>query len=326
MRKIIRMVMALALALAGYIIVTEAIFPTRLQLPGDYVILGYEIPPYAGKDYIIINNNEPEFDNEQLTTSVFVSFSPFDELDRTGSGIACLGPETLPKDPKGDIGNIRPSGWHTVRYDDLIEDKYLYNRSHVIGYFLSGDNNTPENLFTGTRYLNAGTMLQFEIKVGDYIEKTGNHVLYRVTPKYQDDDLVATGVHMEAMSVEDGGAGLHFNVFVYNIQPGVLIDYRTGESRRAPDYQKDVSRTVHFNDTGDQNVQSKENGINPTPKVIDEDDLSTVTYVLNTNTKRFHLPACDSVAEMKSKNRELFYGSRDEVIAEGYVPCGRCKP
>ena len=215
MKRVIRFAVFLVLAAAGYLLTTEIILPTWQRLCGDYVILADGIPPYTGKDYIIINNNKPEFDDEQLTTNTFVSFSPFDELGRTGSGIACLGPETLPKDPRGEIGNIRPSGWHTVRYDDLIEDKYLYNRSHVIGFFLSGDNNTPENLFTGTRYLNSGTMLQFEIKVGDYIEKTGNHVIYRVTPRYQDSDLVATGVQMEAMSVEDRGAGLHFNVFVY---------------------------------------------------------------------------------------------------------------
>ncbi len=324
MKRVIRFAIFLVLAAAGYLLTTEIILPTWQRLCGNYVILADGIPPYTGKDYIIINNNKPEFDDEQLTTNTFVSFSPFDELGRTGSGIACLGPETLPKDPRGEIGNIQPSGWHTVRYDDLIEDKYLYNRSHVIGFFLSGDNNTPENLFTGTRYLNAGTMLQFEIKVGDYIEKTGNHVIYRVTPRYQDSDLVATGVQMEARSVEDRGTGLQFNVFVYNYQPGILIDYRTGESRRDPDYQKDVSRSILPSVSSDQNALSEEN--NAAQNATDEVDLSTVTYVLNTNTKRFHLPTCDSVMEMKPKNREYFYGNRDEVIAEGYVPCGRCKP
>lgn len=324
MKRVIRFAIFLVLAAAGYLLTTEIILPTWQRLCGDYVILADGIPPYTGKDYIIINNNKPEFDDEQLTTNTFVSFSPFDELGRTGSGIACLGPETLPKDPRGEIGNIRPSGWHTVRYDDLIEDKYLYNRSHVIGFFLSGDNNTPENLFTGTRYLNSGTMLQFEIKVGDYIEKTGNHVIYRVTPRYQDSDLVATGVQMEAMSVEDRGAGLHFNVFVYNFQPGILIDYRTGESRRDPDYQKDISRSITPNANSDQNALSEEN--NAAQNVTDDVDLSTVTYVLNTNTKRFHLPTCDSVIEMKTKNREYYYGGRDEIIEAGYVPCGRCKP
>ena len=324
MKRVIRFAVFLVLVAAGYLLTTEIILPTWQRLCGDYVILADGIPPYTGKDYIIINNNKPEFDDEQLTTNTFVSFSPFDELGRTGSGIACLGPETLPKDPREEIGNIRPSGWHTVRYDDLIEDKYLYNRSHVIGFFLSGDNNTPENLFTGTRYLNAGTMLQFEIKVGDYIEKTGNHVIYRVTPRYQDSDLVATGVQMEAMSVEDRGAGLHFNVFVYNFQPGILIDYRTGESRRDPDYQKDVSRSITPNANSDQNALSEENSA--AQNVTDNVDLSTVTYVLNTNTKRFHLPTCDSVIEMKTKNREYYYGSRDDIIEEGYIPCGKCKP
>ena len=194
-----------------------------------------EIPPYSGQDSIVLNRGRPAFTEEERTAPVHVQFSPFDELGRTGAGEAVLGPETRPTQPREPIGDIRPSGWHTVRYDDLIEDRYLYNRSHVIGYLLCGDNATPENLFTGTRYLNATSMLQFELQVVRYIENTGRHVAYRVTPAYRGDDLVAYGVQIEALSVEDAGKGISLNVFVYNIQPGIVIDYRTGDSWRNPD-------------------------------------------------------------------------------------------
>lgn len=191
-----------------------------------------EIPEYNGSDYVILNDNMPDFSQKDLVTESYVRFSNRDSLGRTGPGMACLGPETLPTEPRSEIGNIRPSGWHTVRYDDLIEDKYLYNRCHVIGYLLCGDNATPENLFTGTRYLNTTSMLPFEISVAEYIESTGNHVLYRCSPKYDGDDLLAKGVQIESYSVEDNGK-LRFNVFVFNVQPGILIDYATGDSRRA---------------------------------------------------------------------------------------------
>lgn len=203
-------------------------------LPADPVPVSSlsEIPEYDGSDYIVLNGDLPDFSQKDLTVETYVRFSPLDRLGRTGPGMACLGPETLPKEPRGEIGNIRPSGWHTVRYDDLIEDRYLYNRCHIIGYLLCGDNATPENLFTGTRYLNATSMLPFEISVVRYIESTGNHVLYRCSPVYDGNDLLAKGVQIEAYSVEDEG-DLRFNVFVFNIQPGITIDYATGDSRRS---------------------------------------------------------------------------------------------
>ena len=195
------------------------------------------IPPYGGQDYIVLNGGRPAFTREDLKAGTHVTFSAFDSLGRTGPGEAIVGPETLPTEDRGRIGDIRPSGWHNVRYDDLIEDHYLYNRCHVIGYLLCGDNATPENLFTGTGYLNSGTMLTFERDVSRYIGQTGNHVAYRVTPVYDGNNLVATGVRMEACSVEDRGNGLCFHIFAYNIQPGVLIDYRTGQSRRDPNFR-----------------------------------------------------------------------------------------
>jgi DNA-entry nuclease len=193
-----------------------------------------EIPAWAGEDVIVISGNQPAFTGDELTTEVFVRFSPLDRLGRTGAGTACLGLETMPTQPRAAIdASIRPSGWHSVRYDGLIEDGFLYNRCHVIGYLLCGDNATPENLFTGTRRLNHELMLPYEKEVASYIEETGNHVLYRVTPRYDGRDLLAFGVEMEACSVEDRGRGVCFHVFVYNVQPGIEIDYATGESRKS---------------------------------------------------------------------------------------------
>lgn len=192
-----------------------------------------QIPPYAGQDVIVLADNQPAFAEDELTEACFVRFSPLDRLGRTGAATACLGLETMPTQPRGTIdAALRPSGWHSVRYDDLIEDGFLYNRCHLIGYLLCGDNATPENLFTGTHQLNHEGMLPYEKEVAAYIEETGNHVLYRVTPRYEGRDLLAYGVEMEACSVEDRGRGVCFRVFVYNVQKGVEIDYATGESRK----------------------------------------------------------------------------------------------
>lgn len=194
---------------------------------------GAEIPPYAGEDCIELCGGVPGFTAEQLTSECFVSFSPLDRYGRTGAGLACLGLDTLPTRPRGAVdGSIRPSGWHSVRYDDLIEDGFLYNRCHVIGYLLCGDETTPENLFTGTRHLNRELMLPYEKQVADEIAETGHHVLYRCTPRYRGRDLLAFGVELEAYSVEDEGRGVCFHVFLYNVQPGVVIDCADGASRR----------------------------------------------------------------------------------------------
>lgn len=268
-----------------------------------------EIPPYDGEDYVVLQNNQPDFYIWQIQTESYVTFSELDSFGRTGPGMACLGPETIPTQSRGQIGNVHPSGWHTVRYDDLIEDKYLFNRAHVIGFSLCGDNATPENLFTGTRYLNANSMLPYENQIATYIDRTKNHVIYRCSPIYHEDDLVATGVQMEAYSVEDNGA-LCFNVFLFNIQPGIEIDYATGESERST-----TRSNPSANESHDQGTS--------TPQ--ETNDL-VPTYVLNTNTHKFHRPSCNSVDEIKEKNKQYFYGTRDEVIAAGYEPCGRCNP
>ena len=262
------------------------------------------IPQYEDTDYVVLQNNQPDFYVWQISATPYVLFSRLDALGRTGAAMACLGPETLPTQARGSMGNTYPSGWQTTQYDDLGEDRYLYNRSHVIAFMLCGDNATPENLFTGTGYLNTGSMVIFESQVADYISRTKNHVIYRCTPVYAGNDLVASGVQMEAYSVEDRGA-LCFNVFAFNIQPGIVIDYATGKSVQ----EGAEASATNVDRSGPQATEA--------PKV---------TYVLNTNTKKFHYPNCSSVKDIKDNHRKNFYGTREEAVAAGYAPCGRCHP
>lgn len=188
-----------------------------------------EIPEYTGEPYVVINGNEPDFTEEEWTEDSFERYSEQDSLGRCGTAYVCVGRDLMPTEERGSIGQVKPTGWHTVKYDS-VDGKYLYNRCHLIGYQLSGENDNEQNLITGTRYMNVEGMLPFENMVADYVEETGNHVLYRVTPIFKGENLLASGVQMEAFSVEDEGEGILFHVFVYNAQPGISIDYATGES------------------------------------------------------------------------------------------------
>lgn len=190
-----------------------------------------KIPKFDGSTpYVIINNNMPEFGKEKLTTESFEEYSNLDSLGRCGVAIANIGIDLMPTEERESIGQIKPSGWKTIKYD-CVEAKYLYNRCHLIGYQLTAENANKKNLITGTRYLNVEGMLPFENQVADYIKETENHVLYRVTPIFEGENLVASGVQIEAQSVEDTGKGICFNVYVYNCQPNIQIDYLTGESK-----------------------------------------------------------------------------------------------
>ena len=213
---------------------------------------------------------------------------------------------------------VKPSGWHTVRYDDLVDGKYLYNRCHLIGYQLTGENANTKNLITGTRYLNIEGMLPFENMVADYVKENGNHVMYRVTPIFEGDNLLANGVLMEGYSVEDKGAGVSYCVFAYNVQPGIEIDYATGESKLADSAQQEEQKTATVTSTPSPEPEKQE------PATGSE--ASQADYILNTNTKKFHYTTCSSVNDMKEKNKQEFFGTRDEAISNGYSPCGRCKP
>lgn len=187
------------------------------------------VPKYNGLSYAVINDNQPEFSQEDITRSFKEEYSELDHLGRCGVAIAKVGIDTMPTEKRGSIGMIKPTGWHTVKYD-IISGKYLYNRCHLIGYQLTGENANPKNLITCTRYMNTVGMLEFENKVADYIKETDNHVLYRVTPVFEKDNLLANGVQIEAMSIEDSGKGISFNVYIYNVQEGIEIDYKTGDS------------------------------------------------------------------------------------------------
>lgn len=197
--------------------------------PTHYDGKSENIPDYSGEKYIVLDDDEPDF-NLDYGNSSFELYSELDNLGRCGAAFANVGKDLMPTEERGSIGMIKPSGWHTIKYD-FIDGKYLYNRCHLIGYQLTGENANEKNLITCTRSMNSKTMLEFENKVASYVKETDNHVLYRVTPVYEGENLLAKGVIMEAKSVEDNGTGVKFKVFVYNVEDGVEIDYKTGESK-----------------------------------------------------------------------------------------------
>ncbi len=283
-----------------------------------------EIPAYSGTPYTEVNGNQPYFTEEELTTQSFETYSELDSLGRCGVAYANVGQDLMPTEPRGEIGAVKPSGWHLVKYDN-VDGKYLYNRCHLIAYMLAAENANPQNLITGTRYLNVQGMLPFETKVCDYVKNTGNHVLYRVTPIFDGDNLLADGVLMEAYSVEDAGEGISFCVFAYNVQPGIGIDYATGDNwaEGSGTYQSTVASVAEETPVPQPETDT---AVQITPESSVSQESRETTYVLNTNTKKFHYPTCSSVDDMKEKNKQIYTGSRDEVINMGYVPCKRCNP
>ena len=284
-----------------------------------------DIPVYATDAYTTIHNNRPYFTKKEMTTESFEYYSELDGLGRCGPAIACVGIETMPTEKRGSIGMVKPSGWHTIRYDDLIDGKYLYNRCHLIGYQLTGENANVNNLITGTRYLNMEGMLPFENEIADYIERTNHHVLYRVTPDFQGDDLVAKGVLMEAISVEDNGKGLMFCVYAYNIQPGIRIDYATGNSERIEASKpKPQKKPVQAPKPAPKPVPAPKPEKKPAP--VPKPEQHQATYIINVNTGKFHVPSCPSVKRMKDSNKLEVQGSRDELVSQGYSPCLNCNP
>ena len=283
-----------------------------------------EIPAYSGTPYTEVNGNQPYFTEEELTTQSFETYSELDSLGRCGMAYANVGQDLMPTEPRGEIGAVKPTGWHLVKYDN-VDGKYLYNRCHLIAYMLAAENANPQNLITGTRYLNVQGMLPFETKVCDYVKNTGNHVLYRVTPIFDGDNLLADGVLMEAYSVEDAGEGISFCVFAYNVQPGIGIDYATGDNwaESSGTYQS-TAAPVTVETLAPQ--PETDTAVQITPESPAPQESQGITYVLNTNTMKFHYPTCSSVDDMKEKNKQTYTGSREEVINMGYVPCKRCNP
>lgn len=282
------------------------------------------IPAYSGTPYTEVNGNQPYFTEEELTTQSFETYSELDSLGRCGMAYANVGQDLMPTEPRGEIGAVKPTGWHLVKYDN-VDGKYLYNRCHLIAYMLAAENANPQNLITGTRYLNVQGMLPFETKVCDYVKNTGNHVLYRVTPIFDGDNLLADGVLMEAYSVEDAGEGICFCVFAYNVQPGIGIDYATGDNwaESSGTYQSTEASVAEETPAPQPETDT---AVQITPELSAPQETQQTTYVLNTNTMKFHYPTCSSVDDMKEKNKQIYTGSRDEVINMGYVPCKRCNP
>ncbi|WP_343096208.1 DNA/RNA non-specific endonuclease [Agathobacter rectalis] len=261
------------------------------------------IPAYDGRAYVAVNNNEPFFTDSDMTTTAFENYSDLDSLGRCGVAYANICKDIMPTEERGKIGMIKPSGWHTVKYD-VIKDRYLYNRCHLIGYQLAGENANSKNLITGTRYLNVEGMLPFENLVADYVNNTGNHVLYRVTPMFSGSNLVANGVLIEAKSVEDNGGGILFNVYCYNVQPGVGINYENGDSW--------LDGTTGSASSG-SDTSATENS------AADSSNSETMVHITATG-KKYHRAGCRT---LKKSDTEV---TLDEAKSMGLSPCGICNP
>ncbi len=285
----------LCLALSALIIFLCACTSNALQVPDV---------SYTGKAYQELNNNYPFFDEKEITTTSYERYSRLDSLNRCGAAQACIGVDIMPQREREAIGQVKPSGWKIAKYD-IVDGKYLYNRCHLIGYQLTGENANEKNLITGTRYMNVEGMLPFENEVSEYVKRTRNHVMYRVTPVFEGKNLVASGVIMEALSVEDGGKGVCFNVYVFNVQPGIKINYANGESQIDTNY----------------NINTHQSELSS-----DSEKADTKTYVLNTNTMKIHLQTCSSAHDINEKNKKQYSGAIDELIKKGYSRCKVCNP
>lgn len=307
--SLLSLLLVFALAFSGCDLLAS-IFPAETPTTQDYggpiTWNGEEIPAYSGKAYISLNGGNPTFTEEDYTVESYEFYSDLDSLGRCGYTMACVGTDIMPTEGRGSISSVKPTGWINKEYD-IVDGGYLYNRCHLIGHQLTGEDANKRNLITGTRYMNVQGMLPFENQVADYVRETENHVLYRVTPIFIGNELLARGVQIEAWSVEDEGDGICFNVYVYNVQPGIILTYATGENRLDTD-PAPVTPPAGGGEDGET-----EGG-------------ETVTYVLNTNTKRFHEPDCSSVRDMSEKNKQEYTGDRQSLIDDGYIPCGSCKP
>ena len=336
-----------------------------------------DVAAYTDQAYVAVNDNQPYFSEYDLTGQSDEFYSELDGLGRCGTACARVGVDLMPTEKRESISQVKPSGWQNAKYDN-VDGKYLYNRCHLIGFQLSGENANEKNLITGTRYLNVDGMLPFENMIADYVKETENHVMYRVTPVFEGDNLVASGVLLEAQSVEDQGEDLQFCVYVYNVQPGITIDYATGASSSGEQSSETASRSraeeqnpesASQSRTGEQSPESasqlrtEEQNMesespsrtgeqSPEPESqfrTEEQNMESASrpqaeepqseleaaqesapqgtdYILNTSTKKFHDPTCGSVKQMKESNKQVYTGSRDEVIAQGYDPCKKCNP
>ena len=280
-------VVVILLLLAIYLLLPS---PEEPQVP---TISLEQVPAFSGEPFVVLGDNIPQFTESDHTTESYEIYGDLDAQNRCTYTVACIGPDLMPTEDRGDIGQVKPTGWVTAKYD-FVDGKYLYNRCHLIGFQLTGENANERNLITGTRYMNVDGMLPFENMVADYIKETGNHVLYRVIPVFENDNLVADGVTMEAWSVEDNGAGICFYVYVYNVQPGVEIDYATGESWLA--------------------------------EPVAGENEPAESFVVNTSSGKFHSGDCAQAKDIKPENKETFETTRSQMIAWNFTPAGCCNP
>ena len=278
----------------SFVVVLALLLTSCTTAPQQTELINVE---YKQESSVEIFRNIPQFKESELTTKSFEKYSKLDYLGRCGVAFACIGKDIMPTEEREAIGQVKPSGWQLVKYD-IVDGKYLYNRCHLIGYQLTGENANEKNLITGTRSMNVDGMLPYENMVAEYVKETNNHVMYRVTPVYEGNNLLAKGVQIEALSVEDNGEGVCFNVFVFNVQPGVKINYADGTSELI-----DVSGLASSDNSQEQKV-----------------------YVLNKETKKIHYPTCSSVDDIQEKNKETFNGTKEELLDRGYTACGRCEP
>lgn len=253
-----------------------------------------DIPVYSGDAVAIVNNNNPQF--ATLSYESYEYYSVLDFLGRCGVAEASLGIDLMPTQERESISQVKPSGWQNEVYD-IVEGGYLYNRCHLIGFQLAGENANEKNLITGTRYMNTPIMTKYENAVAEYIKDTGNHVMYRVTPMYKGFDLLPKGLQIEGYSVEDAGNGVCFNVFIYNEQPGITINHTNGDNWLGSDIEIQVEDVVS-----------------------DED----ATYVLNTSSLKIHLTDCNSVSKMSDFNKKNTAQGIDALLEQGYSTCGNC--
>ena len=288
-----------------------------------------DIPDYRGAAYVEINGGDPYFTDSEITTQAFERYSELDALGRCGVAFACIGIEIMPTEERDDIASVTPSGWeyngvsNNNQYD-FVENKYVYNRCHLIGFQLAGENDNEKNLITGTRYMNIEGMLPFENMIADYVEDTENHVMYRVTPIYNGFDYVAQGVLMEAWSVEDNGYGICFCIFAYNVQPGVTIDYFTGvnvaNGEKLPEIEDDDREQIGNGSGNSSGDSDKENENNTTEPGVKAD------FVHSVNSKKFHKADANCISRINEENRVYEHCTREEMIENGFEPCKVCNP
>lgn len=282
----------LLILVAGFWLLKDSIFKEKIVYSESVMT----VPAFSGDAFVAINENVPEFSEDDYTVDAYEYYGDLDRLGRCTQAIACIGVELMPVEDRESISSVKPSGWVQAQYD-IVEGKSLYNRCHLIGFQLTGENANECNLITGTRYMNVEGMLPFENMIADYVKETQNHVLYRVTPIYDGTNLVARGVQLEALSMEDNGEGICFNVYVYNNQPGIMINYADGSSTLEAGAEEQI-----------------------TEQSVDR------AYVLNTNSKKFHLSTCAQADSISEENRDEFFGDRQTLIDQEYVPAGCCKP